>query len=253
MADEKYGIAKNYNSDLIKEYLNYSDSAIEKQRQAGRDSLNQSTGAMYDALGRMQLQTERDIAKRRTQAQRSGMTSSQLAAYEMQNIMTGQLGAQQIAQQYRQEQSMMESQFAGAEDQTRAALFELLNNNNAQIAAVDAQRYAASAYAQVKELFPGADAETQDMLARRMLGQELEPNEEKIVNSYLRSVSDGTASSRGGSAEGNNSATPKPVDFTEFNGDVLQYDKYILEYNQKHGTKYGVVKAQGRPPKLVEN
>lgn len=181
MADEKYGIATGYNSQLIQDYLNYSDKSIGAQRQARQGVVDTSTSMMYDALGRMQLQTERDIAKRRIQAQRSGMTSSGLASLEMQNIMVGQMGAQQLAQQYRMETAGIESEFAGAEDAARAGLFETLNANRGQVAAVDAQRFSASGIEQLREIFPEATPQQLEILNRKLLGLTMSPSDKKAI------------------------------------------------------------------------
>lgn len=185
MADEKYGIATGYNSQLIQDYLQYSDKSIGAQRQARQGVVDTSTSMMYDALGRMQLQTERDIAKRRIQAQRSGMTSSGLASLEMQNIMVGQMGAQQLAQQYRMETAGIESEFAGAEDAARAGLFEILNANRGQVAAVDAQRFSSSIFAQMQDLFPEASREEIEVLSRRFMGLETKSKEDKKTLSKI--------------------------------------------------------------------
>ncbi len=181
MADEKYGIATGYNSQLIQDYLKYSDKSIGAQRQGRQGVVDTSTSMMYDALGRMQLQTERDIAKRRIQAQRSGMTSSGLASLEMQNIMVGQMGAQQLAQQYRMETAGIESEFAGAEDAARAGLFEILNANRGQVAAVDAQRFSSSAVEQIRDIFPDATPQQLEVLSRRLLGLNTDSKTDKAL------------------------------------------------------------------------
>jgi hypothetical protein len=135
---------------------------------------------LYETLGRTQLQNERDIAQRRMQAQRSGMTSSQLAAFEMQNIMAGQLGAQQVAQQSMLEMAGVEAQYAGLEAQNQANLFEILNSNRASVAAIDAQKYSSSAISQAAELYPDASKAEHLIIAKSILGMELSKEETTI-------------------------------------------------------------------------
>jgi len=141
---------------------------------------------LYETLGRNQLQNERDIAQRRIQAQRSGMSSAQLAAFEMQNIMTSQLGAQQVAQQSLLEMGALEAQFAGMEAQNQANMFELLNTNRASIASIDAQKFSSSGIKQAQELFPDETAENQLIIAKQLSGMELTPAEEKIYKALLK-------------------------------------------------------------------
>jgi len=184
MADEKYGIPSGYNNQLVQEYLSRANAGISAKRATARDSLDTTNSMLYETLGRSQLQNERDIAQRRIQAQRSGMTSSQLAAMEMQNIMVGQMGAQQVAQQYRQEQALMEQQFAGAEDDIYAGLFNTFNQNAGQIAAVDAQRFSASGLQQIQELFPDAPRDVQLLLAKDYMGYTLSSAEQVAISKY---------------------------------------------------------------------
>lgn len=165
--NDKYGLPTSYDSDLIKEYLGFADAGIASKRQAALKESSTSEMAMYDAIGRTQLQAERDIAQRRVQALRSGMTSSQLAAFEMQNLQAAQLGATEIGQQYAKERAGIMTEYAGMEDEARAGLFEILNGNVANIAAIDAEKYANSDVAIYQELFPGADPKTIDALVRR--------------------------------------------------------------------------------------
>jgi hypothetical protein len=189
--NEKYNLPLTYDSDIIKEYLGYANAGIGKQRKAAMAASQESQNVMYDTVGKMQLQSERDIMNRRIQAQRSGMTSSQLAAQEMQGIMASQIGMQTINQQYRQEQAEIEAQFAGAEEQTMAGAFELLNANRGNVAAIDAQKYTASGIMQIKEEFPEANSEETRILVKDYLGQSLSGSEKKVLEGmYARIAAD---------------------------------------------------------------
>ena len=237
MADNPYDIATGYNSPLIQDYLKHSNSAIGAKRDAAQESIDLSRSTMYDVLGRQQLQTERDIAKRRIMAQRSGMTSSQLAAQEMQNIMTGQMGAQQIAQQYRQEQALAEQQFAGAEDENMAGLIEMLNANRNTVASLDTQKYTASAIAQVKELYPSATPEQLSILARQYLGLDISSSEASKISGL---GSESRLFTGDKPLSGKQWAEEEGTNFTWDGSAPKKYKKYIEEFNKRKGTDYSI-------------
>jgi len=158
MADDgtRYGMPVGYNSDIIKDYLGSRTKALTAQKNAAYGGIDKERSMMYDAMGKMQLQNERDIFQRRTQAQRSGMSSSQLAALEMQNMQVGQMGAKSMIDELALKESELDMQFAGQEDTINADVFQLLNQNMQSAAAVEAQRFASSAIAQAQDLFPNA-------------------------------------------------------------------------------------------------
>lgn len=130
------------------------------------------------------------------------MTSAQLAAFEMQNIMAGQLGSQQVAQQALLETAALETQYAGLEAQNQARAFEIMNSNRANVAAIDAQRYASSAISQIKELFPNATPEQLQILARQYLGFDLTADDKKVIKSLIAPDTGGTYRGTGGVAFG---------------------------------------------------
>ena len=177
--DDKFGMPTGYNSDIIKQYLGSRQSALSAQKQAAYDGIDQERSMMYDAMGKMQLQSERDIFSRRTQAQRSGMSSSQLAALEMQNMQAGQMGAKSMIDELALKEAEITNQFAGVEDTINADVFEILNQNMQSAAAVDAQKFASSAIYQGQELFPDADPGQQLKISQLINGAEL--SDEDIV------------------------------------------------------------------------
>lgn len=247
----KYGIANSYDDDLIKQYLSYTNSAIDAKQTAAQKALDTSKSQMYDAIGRAQLQNEQDIIKRRTQAQRSGATSSQLAAMEMQNMAVGQLGMQNIVSQFATEQAALETEYAGAKDEVMANAFQILNENVNNIAAVDAQRYAASSVEQMRELYPDATDAQLNVLARQYLGQDLSKSDKELISQ----VNTGYAFSEIATNLGvtNISAFETyvngntPVNFKTFANGALgdtragtfsKYEQYVEYYNKVHGTSY---------------
>lgn len=94
---------------------------------------------MFDQMGRQQINIERDIASRRMQALRSGMPSSQLAAMELQNIQTAQLGAQQVSQEYDQLRMQMQMELAGAEQMMAGQMMGDILRTGSEAEAIDAQ------------------------------------------------------------------------------------------------------------------
>lgn len=139
---ERFGVPISKNHEMVQQMLSASNAAIGQQRQAGMGALSSVERDMYSILGQQQLQTERDISQRRMMALRSGQTSAQLAAQELQNIQTIALGAQQTAQQYDMQRQELMREFAGAESMNEAAILEMLNQNRVQTAAIEAERLA---------------------------------------------------------------------------------------------------------------
>ena len=174
----------------IGEYLseslrNYS-SGIRQQREAQMQQLGGIESSLFDQMGRMQLQTERDIANRRMQALRSGMPSSQLAVMELQNVQTAQLGAQEMAKEYDMLRMQMGTELAGAEDLYAATLQEQFAQSRTDMAAIEAQRYASDWGAQIRD-WAGADTfDNMDFSQRLatfkdMTGLELTRDQEKSI------------------------------------------------------------------------
>lgn len=100
--------------------LNAQNSASDIAYQTAMEELSRAENDMYRTLGMSQRQMERDIAKRRQQALKSGMSTAQLAAQEQQNLLAAQTGAAQIAQQYADQRYGTINQFAGARAQNYA-------------------------------------------------------------------------------------------------------------------------------------
>lgn len=147
--------------------LDAQNQLSDTQYLAAMESLQRSENDMYRALGMSQRQMERDIAKRRQQALKSGMSTAQLAAQEQQNLLAAQTGATQIAQQYADQRYNTINQFAGAKDQNyinalqaqigwnQQAQIQNQNANNAwaqTMASYYAQAYAADQSVKQSEL-----------------------------------------------------------------------------------------------------
>ena len=110
-------------SGLTSDYqalLDAQNAVVNQQYAAELEELARAENDMYRSIGLSQRQMERDIAKRRQQALKSGMSTAQLAAQEQQNILAAQMGATQIAQDYANQRYGVINQFAGANAQNYA-------------------------------------------------------------------------------------------------------------------------------------
>ena len=190
MADEeKYNVAQGYNSGLVQEALGYGQQANQQQRAAGMASIGAAEQGMMEMIGKMQLQNERAIADRRMKALRSGATSSSLAAMEMQNMQTGQIGAQQIMQDAYQQRMLMEQEYAGKDAMNRQFMFETLNQNTKDVAAIDAQKYSSNIIPGLREEYPDASADVLMVMAQKLQGIPLSKEDTNILNEYRASTS----------------------------------------------------------------
>jgi hypothetical protein len=147
-------------NNIVQDALRNYSTGIQQQRQAQMEQLGTLESGMFDQMGRMQLQSERDIANRRMQALRSGMPSSQLAALELQNVQTAQLGAQQMAQQYDDIRMQLGTELAGAESMMAGDLTREMLQGRVDMEAIDAQRFTADTAAQMRQMFPNWDSMT---------------------------------------------------------------------------------------------
>ena len=135
--------------------LSSMNQATDEKYSAAMSELQRAENDMYRTLGMTQRQMERDIAKRRQQALKSGMSTAQLAAQEQQNLLAAQTGATQIAQQYADQRYNTINQFAGARAQnyTNALQSQIGWNQQAQTANQTANnnwaQTVANAYAQL--------------------------------------------------------------------------------------------------------
>lgn len=135
--------------------LSSMNQATDEKYSAAMSELQRAENDMYRTLGMTQRQMERDIAKRRQQALKSGMSTAQLAAQEQQNLLAAQTGATQIAQQYADQRYNTINQFAGARAQnyTNALQSQIGWNQQAQMANQTANnnwaQTIANAYAQL--------------------------------------------------------------------------------------------------------
>lgn len=98
-------------------YLDALNAQSEQEYNTSMQELNRAENEMYRSIGLSQRQFERDIAKRRQQALKSGMSTAQLAAQEQQNILAAQTGATQIAQDYANQRYNTINQFANSRAQ----------------------------------------------------------------------------------------------------------------------------------------
>lgn len=157
LAPQNLSLGDIKESGLNAEYealLAAQNAAVNQQYAAEMQELDRAESDMYRSIGMSQRMMERDIAKRRQQALKSGMSTAQLAAQEQQNILAAQTGAAQIAQQYADQRYGAISQFAGANAQNYANVLAQQQSYGQQLQQFNAQQQAnwantlASVYAQ---------------------------------------------------------------------------------------------------------
>lgn len=142
-----------YNQSIVQQALGFGRAGIQARQQAAQASVDSIESGLFDQMGRMQLNTERDIAKRRMQALRQGMPSSQLAAMELQNIQTAQLGAQEVSREYDQMRTDMATEFAGQDDMLAHEMYDGMRQGRLDLEAIDAQKFATDFGAQMAAAF----------------------------------------------------------------------------------------------------
>lgn len=150
--------AQGLNADY-QSYLDALNMTSDQQYQIAMDELAMAENQMYRSIGLSQRQMERDIAKRRQQALKSGMSTAQLAAQEQQNILAAQTGAAQIAQQYADQRYSTINEFAGASSQNYANVLAQQMQYNQNLEQFNAQQSAnwANTLAQVYPQYYAAD------------------------------------------------------------------------------------------------
>ena len=140
----------------MEQALGFGQQGILDRRQAAGDTVGGIESSLFDQMGRMQLQTEQDIASRRMQALRSGMPSSQLAAMELQNVQQAQIGAQQMSREYDQLRAELGMETAGAEGRMGHEMFQTLAQGRIDSEAIDAQRFPHDIAKQLEGVAPEA-------------------------------------------------------------------------------------------------
>ena len=140
--------------------LNAQNNASDIEYQTAMEELSRAENDMYRTLGMSQRQMERDIAKRRQQALKSGMSTAQLAAQEQQNLLAAQTGATQIAQQYADQRYGTINQFAGAraKNYANALQSQIGWNQQAMVANQNANNTWANTMANAYAQFYASDA-----------------------------------------------------------------------------------------------
>lgn len=145
---ESLGLFTSSDQQGYQDYLNVLNAATDAQYSAAMNELDYAENQMLRSIGLSQRQTERDIAKRRQQALKSGMSTAQLAAQEQQNILAAQTGATQLAQQYADQRYSTINQFAGVREQNAATAMQQGYSNANVLGQIYQNLYAADKYDQ---------------------------------------------------------------------------------------------------------
>ena len=138
-----YDLIIDSNSPGANEYRSAMESSIDRQQAEVDKTIAAAELDAYRMLGNQQLQLERQIADQRMRSLRSGTTSAQLAAMELQNMFAGQTAAAGIASQVMQQRIGNAQQFAQQRGAIEPGLYDMINQNKTTLANVEAQRFAA--------------------------------------------------------------------------------------------------------------
>jgi hypothetical protein len=162
--NEQYTTGSNYydlitdpNSLKANEYKQDMYNTI-NTKQSEMDSLYSKLELdAYKTLGQKQIELERNISNQRLSALKSGTTSAQLAAMELQNLFASQDAALNINQQYNQSRFATQQESINQRSLVTPDLYNLINQNKTTLANLDTQRYAA--YTAARSYSPAAQSE----------------------------------------------------------------------------------------------
>ena len=131
------------NSAAAQQYLADMRNSIYAEQSAYNNELANLEIDAYKQIGLQQQELENQIAESRLKAIKSGTTSAQLAAQQLNNMFAAQSGAAQIAQAYadkRLEAAQTYNQMRNTNLTT--SLYDMINNNRTALATAGAQNYA---------------------------------------------------------------------------------------------------------------
>lgn len=127
--------AQQYRTDML--------NAINAEEAQYNATLNNLELDAYRQIGYQQQELENQIAENRLKAIKSGTTSAQLAAQQLNNMFAAQSGAAQIAQQAMNDRLSAAQQYSQMRNTgLTTGLYDTINNNRQALATTGAQNYA---------------------------------------------------------------------------------------------------------------
>lgn len=135
MVDPNGPQAQQYRTDML--------NAINAEEAQYNATLNNLELDAYRQIGYQQQELENQIAENRLKAIKSGTTSAQLAAQQLNNMFAAQSGAAQIAQQAMSDRLSAAQQYSQMRNTgLTTGLYDTINNNRQALATTGAQNYA---------------------------------------------------------------------------------------------------------------
>lgn len=148
LADDAYRDRVNMNTDInstqSQRYLQDIYGAIDREQALDEAVLSNAEIDAYKQIGYQQQELENTIAENRMKALKSGTTSAQLAAQQLQNMFAAQSGAAQVAGNVMNQRISNAQNFANQRTQAYSGLYDTINTNKQTLATAGAQNYAAS-------------------------------------------------------------------------------------------------------------
>lgn len=136
MTDPNSAQAQQYKQDLY--------AAIDAEQRQVNASLEQAELDAYRQIGYQQQELENQIAENRLKALKSGTTSAQLAAQQLNNMFAAQSGAAQIASNAMSQRVNNAQQYAAQRTNVVNDLYSNVQANKQALLTAGAQNYAAS-------------------------------------------------------------------------------------------------------------
>lgn len=135
MVDPNGPQAQQYRTDML--------NAINAEEAQYNATLNNLELDAYRQIGYQQQELENQIAENRLKAIKSGTTSAQLAAQQLNSMFAAQSGAAQVAQQTMNDRLSAAQQYSQMRNTgLTTGLYDTINNNRQALATTGAQNYA---------------------------------------------------------------------------------------------------------------
>lgn len=131
------------NSAQSQQYLNDMYASINREQAETEASLSSMELDAYRQIGYQQQQLENQIAENRLKAIKSGTTSAQLAAQQLNNMFAAQTGAAEIANNAMNQRVSSAQEYAARRAAATENLYNQINQNKTTLATAGAQNTAA--------------------------------------------------------------------------------------------------------------
>ena len=131
------------NSVQSQQYLNDMYASINREQAETEAALSSMELDAYRQIGYQQQQLENQIAENRLKAIKSGTTSAQLAAQQLNNMFAAQTGAAEIANNAMNQRISSAQEYAARRASATENLYNQINQNQTTLATAGAQNTAA--------------------------------------------------------------------------------------------------------------